>query len=61
MLSNILFAWSKGTLLDIDCKRWRLFADVLNDIAMFVDLLSPLAPAYMFSSVMCMTTVFRVS
>ena len=60
MLSNILFAWSKGTLLDIDAKCWRLFADVMNDVAMFVDLLSPLAPPYMFSGLMCITTVFRV-
>ena len=60
MLANILFAWSKGTLLDIDAKRWRLFADVLNDIAMFLDLLSPLAPPYLFTFAMCCTSVFRV-
>ncbi|KAL5251926.1 hypothetical protein ACHWQZ_G014907 [Mnemiopsis leidyi] len=59
MISNILFAWSKGTLLDIDAKRWRLFADVLNDIAMFLDLLSPLAPPYLFTFAMCCTSVFR--
>ena len=60
MLSNILFAWSKGTQLDIDAKRWRLFADVLNDVAMCLDLLSPLAPPCLFTAVMCCTSVFRV-
>jgi len=59
MLSNILFAWSKGTQLDIDAKRWRLFADVLNDVAMCLDLLSPLAPPCLFTAVMCCTSVFR--
>ncbi|XP_035212181.1 RUS family member 1-like isoform X2 [Stegodyphus dumicola] len=40
MIGRICFAWLQGTKLDSDCKKWRLFADVLNDIAMFLDLVS---------------------
>ncbi|CAJ0962125.1 unnamed protein product [Ranitomeya imitator] len=31
MIGRILFAWMKGSRLDCDAKRWRLFADLLND------------------------------
>ncbi|EYC39133.1 hypothetical protein Y032_0674g1416 [Ancylostoma ceylanicum] len=27
--------------LDYDCKKWRLVADIMNDLAFFIDLLSP--------------------
>ncbi|CAL1276988.1 unnamed protein product [Larinioides sclopetarius] len=40
MIGRIGFAWLQGTNLDSDCKKWRLFADGLNDIAMFIDLAS---------------------
>ncbi|KAL3122210.1 hypothetical protein niasHT_002090 [Heterodera trifolii] len=36
MLARIAFAWAKGTRLDSDCKRWRLFADLLNDASFFI-------------------------
>ena len=59
MVSNILFAWVKGTELDIDAKRWRLFADVVNDLAMMIDLLSPLAPSHFFTPLLCFTSICR--
>lgn len=31
---RILFAWWKGTQLDMDSKKWRFRADLLNDIAL---------------------------
>uniref|UniRef100_A0A8C6WMH8 Zgc:162613 n=1 Tax=Neogobius melanostomus TaxID=47308 RepID=A0A8C6WMH8_9GOBI len=40
MLGRILFAWRKGTKLDSEAKKWRLFADVLNDFAMFMEIMS---------------------
>ncbi|XP_055942800.1 RUS family member 1-like isoform X2 [Argiope bruennichi] len=40
MVGRITFAWFQGTNLDSDCKKWRLFADGLNDLAMFIDLAS---------------------
>jgi hypothetical protein len=30
-----------STGLDYDCKKWRLFADILNDVAMLTELLTP--------------------
>uniref|UniRef100_A0A1I8IX14 MADF domain-containing protein n=1 Tax=Macrostomum lignano TaxID=282301 RepID=A0A1I8IX14_9PLAT len=43
MVGRILFAWLYGTALDWDCKRYRLLADVLNDLAILMQLLCPLA------------------
>lgn len=58
MLGRILFAWAKGTALDCDAKRWRLFADFLNDLAFFIDILSPLFGPY-FTLVVCVSGIFR--
>ncbi|BFZ18691.1 hypothetical protein BsWGS_21730 [Bradybaena similaris] len=58
MLGRILFAWSKGTGLDCDAKRWRLFADVLNDFAFFLDIMSPVFGSY-FTLVVCASGICR--
>ena len=42
MTGKIFFAWYQGSSLDSNCKMWRLYADVLNDISFLVDLLSPM-------------------
>lgn len=41
-LGGIAFAWLQGSSFDAAAKQWRLFADVLNDLAMLLDLASPL-------------------
>ncbi|KAF6206750.1 hypothetical protein GE061_017986 [Apolygus lucorum] len=38
MVSRIVFAWLVGSGLDSECKKWRLFADAINDVAMCVEL-----------------------
>ncbi|XP_059174146.1 RUS family member 1-like isoform X2 [Physella acuta] len=58
MLGRILFAWSKGIGLDSDAKRWRLFADILNDTAIFLDIISPSFGPY-FTLVVCISGVCR--
>ncbi|XP_026219625.1 RUS1 family protein C16orf58 homolog [Anabas testudineus] len=58
MLGRILFAWQKGSKLDSDAKKWRLFADVLNDIAMFMEILAPYFPAC-FTLIVCSAGVFK--
>uniref|UniRef100_H3DBS7 RUS family member 1 n=1 Tax=Tetraodon nigroviridis TaxID=99883 RepID=H3DBS7_TETNG len=58
MCGRILFAWLKGTKLDSEAKKWRLFADILNDIAMFMDILAPYFPAF-FTLIMCVSGVFK--
>ncbi|XP_072298832.1 RUS family member 1 [Eucyclogobius newberryi] len=58
MLGRILFAWRKGTKLDSEAKKWRLFADVLNDVAMFMEILAPFFPAF-FLLIVCSAGVFK--
>ncbi|XP_038139932.1 RUS1 family protein C16orf58 homolog [Cyprinodon tularosa] len=58
MLGRILFAWRKGSKLDSEAKKWRLFADVLNDIAMFMEILAPHFPAC-FTLIVCTAGIFK--
>ncbi|XP_022201036.1 RUS family member 1 [Nilaparvata lugens] len=59
MVGRILFAWWKGTSLDCDCKKWRLFADVLNDLALSVEMfLLPLAPSYSLQ-ILCLSSTLK--
>ncbi|XP_022249994.1 RUS1 family protein C16orf58-like isoform X2 [Limulus polyphemus] len=58
MLGRILFAWVHGSGLDCDCKKWRLFADVLNDAAIFLDLVSQYFHNY-FTFIMCVSSVSK--
>ncbi|XP_069044392.1 RUS family member 1 [Lepisosteus oculatus] len=58
MLGRILFAWMKGSKLDCDAKRWRLFADVLNDIALFMEIVAPAFPSG-FTLIVCIAGVFK--
>lgn len=58
MLGRILFAWQKGSKLDSEAKKWRLFADVLNDIAMFMEILAPYFPAF-FTLILCTAGIFK--
>jgi len=41
MASQIVFTWTQGLDLDHNCKRWRLFADLANDVAMTMELTAP--------------------
>uniref|UniRef100_A0A8C5AI20 Zgc:162613 n=1 Tax=Gadus morhua TaxID=8049 RepID=A0A8C5AI20_GADMO len=55
MLGRILFAWRKGSL------SWyfaRLFADVLNDFAMFMEIVAPHFPAS-FTLIVCTAGIFK--
>ncbi|XP_006872001.1 PREDICTED: UPF0420 protein C16orf58 homolog [Chrysochloris asiatica] len=58
MLGRIVFAWWKGSKLDCNAKQWRLFADVLNDGAMFLEIMAPLAPAY-FTMTVCISNLAK--
>uniref|UniRef100_A0A8C7XA02 RUS family member 1 n=1 Tax=Oryzias sinensis TaxID=183150 RepID=A0A8C7XA02_9TELE len=58
MFGRILFAWQKGSRLDSEAKKWRLFADVLNDIAMFIEILAPFFPSF-FTLIVCTAGVFK--
>jgi len=46
MMGRVLFSWSQGKNLDCNAKSWRLGADIINDFAMLLELLSPLFFGY---------------
>ncbi|CAG9465042.1 unnamed protein product [Pedinophyceae sp. YPF-701] len=45
MLGGICFASAAGASLDKHAKQWRLFADLMNNVGLFMELLSPSAGA----------------
>ncbi|KAL0271955.1 UNVERIFIED_CONTAM: hypothetical protein PYX00_005102 [Menopon gallinae] len=58
MVGSIVFAWLKGSQLDSDCKKWRLFADILNDAAMCLELYLPCALNYSVY-LLCLSTAMK--
>nr|KAF7413227.1 hypothetical protein H0235_013078 [Vespula pensylvanica] len=58
MVGRIIFAWWNGTDLDGQCKKWRLFADILNDVAMGMELLIPYFSAHSMA-VLCASTAMK--
>uniref|UniRef100_A0A8C2GGE0 Zgc:162613 n=1 Tax=Cyprinus carpio TaxID=7962 RepID=A0A8C2GGE0_CYPCA len=58
MLGRILFAWFKGSKLDSEAKKWRLFADILNDVAMFMEIAAPHFPPF-FTLIVCIAGIFK--
>ncbi len=43
MLGGLLFGSACGGLFDADVKSWRLFADLINNVGLTLDMLAPLA------------------
>lgn len=41
MCGQIVFTWLQGSDLDHNCKKWRLFADIMNDSAILIELTAP--------------------
>lgn len=58
MVGRIMFAWIQGSSLDCDAKRWRLFADILNDIAIFLEILAPSFQS-VFTVIVCVAGVLK--
>ncbi|XP_066596707.1 uncharacterized protein [Prorops nasuta] len=58
MIGRIIFAWWNGTALDGQCKKWRLFADILNDIAMGIELLIPYFSSHSVF-ILCITSAMK--
>lgn len=58
MVGRIMFAWYRGTSLDSEAKTWRLFADVLNDLATCIELVSPLFPGF-FTLIACVSGLMK--
>ncbi|XP_039094002.1 RUS family member 1 isoform X2 [Hyaena hyaena] len=58
MLGRIIFAWWKGGKLDCNAKQWRLFADILNDVAMFLEIMAPIFPVF-FTVTVCTSNLAK--
>ncbi|XP_063925736.1 RUS family member 1 isoform X2 [Zophobas morio] len=58
MVGRIIFAWWKGNSLDCNCKKWRLFADLLNDGAMLLELCIPYV-THLSMEVLCVSTAMK--
>ncbi|XP_018045712.1 PREDICTED: RUS1 family protein C16orf58 homolog isoform X2 [Atta colombica] len=58
MIGSIMFAWWNGTKLDGQCKKWRLFADILDDIAKGIELLVPYFSSYSVI-ILCISTTMK--
>uniref|UniRef100_A0A1X7VCD9 Uncharacterized protein n=2 Tax=Amphimedon queenslandica TaxID=400682 RepID=A0A1X7VCD9_AMPQE len=56
MTGRILFAWLRGYDLDCNAKKWRLIADILNDIAICMQLVSPFFPSC-FLLIACLASI----
>jgi hypothetical protein len=58
-----VFTWvgtsvGSGQGFDSHVKRWRLFADVINDIGLSLDLVAPMFPAH-FVLLVCVASVCK--
>ncbi|KYQ54979.1 UPF0420 protein C16orf58 [Trachymyrmex zeteki] len=58
MIGSIMFAWWNGTELDGQCKKWRLFADILDDVAKGLELLVPYFSSYSVI-ILCISTTMK--
>ncbi|KAK4479827.1 hypothetical protein RD792_015368 [Penstemon davidsonii] len=58
MLGGVLFTFYQGSNLDSNAKMWRLVADLMNDIGMLMDLVSPLFPSA-FVFIVCLGSISR--
>ncbi|KAI1346388.1 vitamin B6 photo-protection and homoeostasis-domain-containing protein [Xylaria sp. FL0043] len=58
-LATILFAHRLGQAIEPECKFYRFLADIFNDSAMFLDVLSPALPGPAKVVALCMSGVLR--
>lgn len=58
MITSISFASWQGSDLDNNAKQFRILADILNDAAIFLELISPLFPS-VFVAIVCFASFAR--
>ncbi|KAI1295939.1 vitamin B6 photo-protection and homoeostasis-domain-containing protein [Xylaria venustula] len=58
-LATILFAHRLGQAIEPECKFYRFIADIFNDSAMFLDVLSPALPGPAKVVTLCVSGVLR--
>jgi len=54
-IGGMLFAWTHGACFGQNVRKWRLFADCINDIGLTLELVAPLFPDHFlaFASLGC--------
>nr|XP_034839657.1 RUS1 family protein C16orf58 homolog [Maniola hyperantus] len=57
-LGRIIFAYSHGSNLDAYSKKWRMYADVLNDVAMCIEIALPIFPVDV-AYALCISTILK--
>jgi hypothetical protein len=58
MIGRILFAWTQGSNLDNNAKTWRFMADILNDIAMTLEIMVSSFPT-LFLPLVCTGSILK--
>lgn len=58
MVGRIVFSWMQGSNLDANAKTWRFMADILNDLAMTLEICIPLAP-HLFLPLVCTGSILK--
>ncbi|XP_074094673.1 RUS family member 1 isoform X3 [Cotesia typhae] len=59
MIGRIIFTWWKSIELDAQCKKWRLTADILNDLAMGIELTLPSMHSSSVTMLLCLSTAMK--
>ncbi|KAL7682207.1 putative Root UVB sensitive family [Plasmopara halstedii] len=58
MIGGLTFAYFVGPKFDINVKRWRLFADVINDVGLTLDMVAPYFPT-LVTEVLCVSSICK--
>lgn len=58
MIGGLVFAYFVGPQFDINVKRWRLFADVINDVGLTIDMVAPYFPT-LVTEVLCISSICK--
>ncbi|KAF0701610.1 Aste57867_7958 [Aphanomyces stellatus] len=58
MLGGLFFAYLVGPKFDANVKFWRLYADVINDFGLTLDMLAPFFPLYV-TEILCISSVCK--
>ncbi|GMF24022.1 unnamed protein product [Phytophthora lilii] len=59
MIGGLTFAYLVGPKFDVNVKRWRLFADVINDVGLTLDMVAPYFPQHLVTEVLCVSSVCK--
>ncbi|TMW66928.1 hypothetical protein Poli38472_012044 [Pythium oligandrum] len=58
MIGGLTFAYVVGPKFDMNVKRWRLFADVINDVGLTLDMIAPYFPS-LVTEILCVSSVCK--